>query len=268
MTTIANLITKPTTWFDHVKSNEDSKGLDKIHNSVTDLLNVATMEELPENSRAKMLDSVIALKVNSLLIRSPMDEEMMLIHQISKVGGDLLNPTLEYFGLTGFGTSATPVRFTAKSILTINEVECPSWETIKDIKTPAALKAANTRTPSLSYFTNAIPTPPFLTQVIAPLTSPSASEIFFRCVDACTAYDAAKDAADPAASTTLKSLLPFLWAANHEKIKPTPTSAQTSKYIQAKCTELHSTFLQNPTSTTPTPTSSVGSATNPKFLSR
>ena len=116
MTTIANLITKPTTWFDHVKNNEDSKGLDKIHNSVTALFKVTTVDELPENSRAKMLDSVIALKVNSLLIRSPMDEEMMLIHQISKVGGDLLNPTLEYFGLTGFGTSTTPVRFTAKSI--------------------------------------------------------------------------------------------------------------------------------------------------------
>ena len=127
------------------------------------------MEELPENLRAKMLDSVIALKVNSLLIRSPMDEEMVLIHQISKVGGDLLNPALEYFGLTGFGTSSTPVRFTAKSILTINEVECPSWATIKAIKTPAALKAANTRTPSLSYFTNAIPIPPSSRKLLHPL---------------------------------------------------------------------------------------------------
>ena len=268
MTYIKNPSAKPTIWLDHVKTNEDSKGLDKVHNYVTDLFKVTTKDELSEDARAKRLDSAIGLKVNSLLIRSPMDEEMMLIHQISKVGGDLLNPTLDYFGLTGFGTSATPVRFSPKSILTINEVECPCWATIKAIKTPVALKAAKDATPSLSYFTNAIPISPFLTQVIAPLNSPSASEIFFLCVDACVAYDAARDTTDPPASATLKSLLPFMWAANLYKIKATPTSTQTSTYIQAKCKELHSTFLQTPASAIPTPTRTVGFATNPQSSSR
>ena len=159
MTTTTNTNAKPKTWLDHVKTNDDSEGLNKIHNSVTDLFKVTTNDEITEDARAKMLDSAIGLKVNAVLIKSPMDDEMMLIHQISKVGGDLLNPTLEYFGLTGFGTSATPVRFTPKSILTINEVECPCWATINAVSDEDSLTAAQDATPSLSYYTSAISIP-------------------------------------------------------------------------------------------------------------
>ena len=43
-----------------------------------------------------------------------MENEMTLIYQITKVGGSLLNPTVEYFGLVDFGESAVPVKFTPK----------------------------------------------------------------------------------------------------------------------------------------------------------
>lgn len=66
------------------------------------------------------------------------------------------------------------------------------------------------------------PYPPFLTQVIAPLNSPSVSEIFFICDEAGAVYDTAKDEADPLVSASLKYILPFIWAANLDKIHPNP----------------------------------------------
>ena len=98
----------------------------------------------------------MVVNVNTVLLKSPMDNYMMLIHQISKVGGDLLNPKLEYLGLSVFDKSVIPVWFTSKSILTINEMECPSWDTIKAVKDLDTLKAVRYTTPSLSYFTIAI----------------------------------------------------------------------------------------------------------------
>ena len=44
----------------------------------------------------------MVLNVNVVLLKYPMDNEIMLIHQISKVGGDFLNPKLEYFRLSKF----------------------------------------------------------------------------------------------------------------------------------------------------------------------
>ena len=82
MTNTTNFNAKPKIWLDHVKTNKDSKGLDKIHNSVTNLFKVTTTDEISDDAHAKMLDSAISLKVNAVLIKSPMDDEMMLIHQI------------------------------------------------------------------------------------------------------------------------------------------------------------------------------------------
>ena len=91
-TTTPSTETTITTWLKHVTKHEDSKKLNLIHNSVVDLFEVTTSKEVPEDQRAKMLRDIIALKVSALLCRSPMDNEMMLLHQISKLGGDLLNP--------------------------------------------------------------------------------------------------------------------------------------------------------------------------------
>ena len=122
---------------------------------------------------------------------------MMLLHQILKVGGDLLNPRVEYFGLSSFGASTVPVKFYPKSILAINEIESPSWATLKVITIPAGFNGARDAMPEIRFYTSAIPLPLFLTEVIAPYRAPSAEEIFFLCLEAGTKYDAEKDAADP-----------------------------------------------------------------------
>ena len=168
------ITSKPTTWLEHVKKHDDSESLNKVNNDVVDLFKVTTADALPNDLRAKMLDDIMALKVNTVLCRSPIGDDMMLIHQISRVGGDLLNPRIEFFGLSGFGESAIPVKFCPKSILTINEVEAPSWITINAVSTPAGLQGARDAIPVVMHFTSAIPLPPFITEVIAPFNAPTA----------------------------------------------------------------------------------------------
>ena len=128
--------TSSNTWLDHVTKHEDSKNLILIHNSVVNLFKVMVADELSEDERTKMLQIILELKFSPILCRSPKYNEMMLLHQISKAGGDLLNSRVEYFGLSGFGASAVPVKFCHKSILTVKEIETPSWATLKTVTTP------------------------------------------------------------------------------------------------------------------------------------
>ena len=157
MTTTPN--EKPSNWLEHITKHVDSKSLNKVHNSVVDIFKVTTNDELPPDLNAKMLESIIALNVNAVLCKSPTNDEMMIIHQLSKIGGDLLNPKVEYFGLTGFGSNAVPIRFCPKSILTITEVETPSWTTINSITDTASFDAARDANPTIMHFTNATPSP-------------------------------------------------------------------------------------------------------------
>ena len=255
-----------TTWLEHVSKHEDSKNLNSIHNSVVDLFKVTTTNEVTEDQSTKMLQDIMALKVNALLCRSPMDNEMMLIHQVSKVGGDLLNPRVEYFGLSGFGESAVPVKFCPKSILAINEIESPSWATLKAVTTPAGLEAAKDANPEPKIYTSAIPLPPFLTKVTAPHRAPSAGDIYFLCLEAGEKYDAEKEASDPPASATLKLLLPYLLAANLDDIASVPTSAQVSQKIELKNIELHKTFISQPKLITQATTSTTDLTLTPPLL--
>ena len=199
-----------------------------------DLIKVTTTDKVPEDLRAKKLEDVIALKVNSLRCRSHMDNEMVLLHQISKVGGDLLNPRVEYFGLSGFVKSTVPVKFCPESILIINEIESPGLDTLKAVTKPVSLNGTRDANPEPEFYTSAIPLPPFITKVIVPYWAPSAEDIFFLCLETCTKYAAAKEAADHPASTTVKFLLPYLWAANLEDIAAVPTSTQISQKIELK----------------------------------
>ena len=101
--TATTTVSKPATWLEHVQKHDDSASLNKVHNAVVDLFKVTTVDELTDALRTKMLEDIRALKVNALLCRSPIGNDMTLIHQISKVGGDILNPCIKYFGLSGFG---------------------------------------------------------------------------------------------------------------------------------------------------------------------
>ena len=190
----------------------------------------------------------------------------MLLHQISKVGGDLLNPRVEYFGLSGVGKSAVPVKFCPKSILTINEIEAPSWATIKAVTTPVGLNVAKDAIPKVTFLTSAIPLPPFLTEVIAPHRAPSAEDIFFLCLEAGTKYDASKAATDPPSSSSLKTLLPYLWAANKADIASVATSAQISRKIELKNKVLHQSFIDLPKPPTQTSSNSIDLTSTPPVL--
>ena len=71
---------------------EDSTNLNKIHGSFVEIFKVTAADTLHNDVRAKIIDSIMALKVNALLCRFPIDNDMMLICQISRVDGNLLNP--------------------------------------------------------------------------------------------------------------------------------------------------------------------------------
>ena len=167
---------KPTTWLEHVQKHEDSASLNKVHNSVVDLFKVTMADKLSNDFPAKMLEDSMDLKVSTLLCRSLIGDDMMLIHHISRVGGDLLNPRIEYFGLSRFGKSAIPVK-NPESILAINEVEAPSWAVINAVTNPIGLQAAWDPNPVVTFLTSVVPLTPFLAKVIAPFRSPTVEGI-------------------------------------------------------------------------------------------
>ena len=67
---------------------------------------------------------------------------MMLLHQISKVGGDILNKNIEYFGLFGETNVAIATKFKDKAILHTNEVELPCWATLSIVTTEDGVESA------------------------------------------------------------------------------------------------------------------------------
>ena len=76
-TTNTNPEYKPTTWLEHVQKPEDSTSFNQVHNSIVDILKVTTADELLNNLRAKILDDIMALKVNRLLCLSAIGDNMM-----------------------------------------------------------------------------------------------------------------------------------------------------------------------------------------------
>ena len=130
-----------------------------------------------------------------------------------------------------FGETTVPVKFTPKSIFTISEIECPSWATIKAVTVPVRLAVATDANMIPIFFTNTIPLPIFLTQVIVTYRAPLIEDVSFLCMDACAKYDKEKEDADPAASTFLKTILPLLWVANISRVTAVHASTQASLTI-------------------------------------
>ena len=59
---------------------------------------------------------------------------MTILHYNKKIGGDLICPHAEHFGIFGYDKVATPFKFKPESILKINEINAPSWPTVQAIK--------------------------------------------------------------------------------------------------------------------------------------
>ena len=103
---------------------------------------------------------IMNLNLNVIIFKSPLDD-MIILHHTNKIGGDILNKSTEYFGLFGEGKIIIPQRFKPESILKINEIEGPSWDTFKITKTVDNLEGAKDSNPAVMHYMNAVSPPPF-----------------------------------------------------------------------------------------------------------
>ena len=150
--------TLQTTWKASFANGNDVVGLNLIHPEVIKLLKVNSKDELSESAQKEVIESITELNLNTIMFKNTFDE-MVILHHNKKIGGGLLNPKTEHFGLFGGGTTAHPFKYKPSSILTINEVECPAWGTIEAIKSPKDLEAACDANPTIRHFPNAVSLP-------------------------------------------------------------------------------------------------------------
>ena len=71
------------------------------------------------------------LSLNTIMFKSRLDK-MVILHHTTKVGGDILNKTEEYFGLFDGGEFSFFPKIQTKIDFKISEVEVPGWDTIKN----------------------------------------------------------------------------------------------------------------------------------------
>ena len=231
-----------TNWQASFTSGDDVVGLNLIHPEVIKLLHVTSKDELSESAHKDRIEKITEVKLNSIMFQNTFDE-MIILHHNTKIGGGLLNPTVEHFGLFGGGTTAIPLKYKPMSILTINEVESPAWDTIKAIKTPEDIEAARDANPTIRHYPNAVSLPPFITKALLPLESPTAADMFMATIEAANEFDKNKEDTVPSATESLKEILPYLWAAHHKKIGTVETSPHISKEIARKSTLFHNTEI-------------------------
>ena len=165
------------TWEDVFTNGDDVVGLNLINPEVVKLLSAKSKEDLSESASKEMLSSITDLNLNAILFKSNFNK-MIFLHHNLKIGGGLLNPKVEHYGLFGNGAMAIPFKWKPASILKINKMDAPSWDTIKTSKSPEDLEATREAMPNLCHFTSAISIPPFLTKALMRLNAPSVSDVF------------------------------------------------------------------------------------------
>lgn len=80
----------------------------------TNLFKISYADVFNDVTPANMMDKITKISTTTLLIQSPVNGEMMLLHQISTVGADILNKVEEHFGIFGNYNPTTPMKFTSK----------------------------------------------------------------------------------------------------------------------------------------------------------
>ena len=203
MTTTTDL-TEPTTWLERLETDESSKQLDSIHQEVVDLFKIPNADPLSDDARAKMMERISKISTNAILMQSPVNGEMMLLHQVSTVGGDIINKNEEHFGLFGATSTAIPMKFTSKAILHCNEVECPFWATLRMVTTEEGVQNAKDANVNPIFMTSALSIPPFLTKYLLPLNSPSAAAVLVEAQLATKVFDTSKEPGIAASATSMK----------------------------------------------------------------
>ena len=256
----------PKTWLERLSTDETSKQLDAIHPEFINLFKIENGDKLDENARAKILDSITKIDTTAILLQSPVNGEMMLLHQLNKVGGTIINKTTEYFGLFGDSNNAIPMKFNETSILHANEVECPSWATLIIVTTEDEVELAKDANACPTFMTSAMPLPPFITKHLIHLNSPTAAQVYVETQLAAKIFDREKGPLIPASSATLKTLLPFLWSAHHKKIQSVPTTPSVSDTIKQKCKVMHEIFASLSPESTPNTSNNTNGNTDPSVF--
>ena len=147
------------------------------------LLQVTLKEDLLESALKDRIEKITEDELNYIMFKNSFDE-IIILHQNTKIRGGLLKPKVESFGLFGGGTTTTPLKYKPTSILTINEIEIPVWDTIKAIHIPEDLEASRDANPMTRHFPNAVSLPPFITKALISLKAPTAADVFMATLEA------------------------------------------------------------------------------------
>lgn len=142
---------------------------------------------------------------------------MIIIHHNTKIGGILLNPTVEHFGLFGPVSSVTPLKYLLTPILKGKKFT-PTWDTIKAIKTKDDLQTTREADSYIRHFPNVVSLSPFLTKALISLTMPTATNVFLAMLEAAVKFYRTKEASVPSATYLLNVIIPYLWVAHHDHI--------------------------------------------------
>ena len=226
--------------------------MNRIHNEVTDLFKVKPEHldgnELKEDIMEKMLVSITDLPLDTMATVCPVTDNIEILHHTTKLGGDILNKEVIYFSLTGKGKTAVPVIYKPKSILKLAEVQCPTWTQLNAVKDEKELDEApvgRTKT----RFTSCISISPIFAAAIMELEEPSPGKAYLKVMEV-----ASQETSNPEnslgsepATTSLKVLLPFLWAAKKELIHPVAKLCSFDPKVKAKVEELHNMLHKEPT---------------------
>ena len=235
-----NTIIKNTksTWKEVFTNGDDVVGLNLIHPQVVKLFDINSKDDLTESARKDMISSITDLKLNSIMFQSTFGE-MMILHHNTKIGGSLLNPNTEHFGLFGHEKQAIPLKFKPESILKVNEVETPSWATIQNVTTTEDLNAARDANPVLCHFTSAIAIPPFLTKELISMQAPSPADVYMKTLQVFEDFD--RDKAESVRDSTAisETILTYLWGVHHNLITPVATSPHVSPQITQSVINSH-----------------------------
>ena len=240
----ATALVKPSTWLERISSSDVSNRLNLVHNEVVAMFSPTNDKihngEIKESAGKLMLDEAKDLPIDTMMFPSPVDKGMTVVHNTAKVGGTILDKNEIYFSLAGASDTAIPLVYSPTAIFKMTDITAPTWTTLNAAKTTADLDGA-TPGRSQTNFTSAQQIPPFLAASILSLDSPSPSDVFFKFKAAAVDFD--NDASTPAgtepSTTTLKVLLPYLWAVHKGLIPAVPSQYSVRPSIVTTTKELH-----------------------------
>lgn len=177
------------------------------------------------------------VKLNSIMFENTFDE-MTILYYNTRIGGGLLTPTVESFHLFGGGTSIPPLKYLPTSTITINEVESPAWDTVKNITTPEELQAVRNANSTIHHSPNAVSLPPLIKALIS-LEFPAAANVFMATILVTEDFYKDKLATVQGSTGSLQKLLTYIRDTHYKNIGTVEKIPKVSKAILDKTAALH-----------------------------